>query len=149
MCRKVKVVGTLVNLRVYPTADRLLFLHQRSGPRFSMLARLYFYCLFVGMKRAWPAPKSPRSRSSAQRHRSAGRTASIGGRYMGTGLTLAYAPVEERRRSRWELWRDWRTFPGSNGLHYNLDPRQCTLDFTLHAGNLGIQKRLQLLEFGR
>ena len=40
-------------------------------------------------------------------------------------------------------------FPGSNGLHYNLDSRQCALDFTLHAGNLGIQKRLQFLEFGR
>ena len=73
----------------------------------------------------------------------------IDGHYTGTGLTLAYAPVEERRRPRWELWRVWRTFPGSNGLHYNLDPRQCTLDFTLHAGNLGIQKRLQFLEFGR
>ena len=59
------------------------------------------------------------------------------------------ALAEERRRPRWEFWRDWRTFPGSNGLHYNLDPRQCALDFTLHAGNLGIQKRLQLLEFGR
>ncbi len=59
------------------------------------------------------------------------------------------ALAEERRRPRWEFWRDWRAFPGSNGLHYNLDPRQCALDFSLHAGNLGIQKRLQLLEFGR
>jgi urocanate hydratase len=34
-------------------------------------------------------------------------------------------------------------------LHNNLDPRQCAVDFILHAGNLGIQKRLQFLEFGR
>jgi hypothetical protein len=56
---------------------------------------------------------------------------------------------EERRRPRWGCWRDGATFPGINGLHYNLDPRQCAVDFTLHAGNLGIQKRLQFLELGR
>jgi hypothetical protein len=40
------------------------------------------------------------------------------------------ARVEERRRPRWERWRDWGTFPGSNGLHYNFDSRRCAIDFT-------------------
>jgi len=60
----------------------------------------------------------------------------------------ALARAEERRLTpRWRRWREWGACPGSNGLHYNLDSRQCALDFTLHTLNLGVQKRLQFLEF--
>jgi hypothetical protein len=59
------------------------------------------------------------------------------------------ARAEERRRPRWRRWRDWGAFPGSNGVHNNLDSGQCALDFTLHALNLGLQKLLQFLEFRR
>ena len=40
-------------------------------------------------------------------------------------------------------------FPGSDGLDYDLDARQCAFDLTLHALNLGLEECLQLLELGR
>jgi len=49
-----------------------------------------------------------------------------------------------RRRSR-----RLAAFPRSNGFDYDFDPGQCTLDFTLHALNLSVQKSLQFLEFVR